>query len=582
MPSDLLKIPGVEPPRRRHQRSRRRDSWNFGPPPPLPVGTRFKPPSRRRRWAGIPNRQVPWASIALAAGYVALALYGANAFWSATRVDVAVEGVVDRERLTSAAMAERAVRLTVGPGGSADKATLRLDGKEVPAKGRQVQDAAVVWKPGRLPEGQHEIALAVRRPLLGDSGFRRRFVIDDTPPPIDVPPLLPAAGVCERFEITGRTEPSATLTLDGQPVATDDGAFTITRDHPPAAPLQLAATDVAGNRTQVEVIVPVRYPGGQGVHMTAVSWSYEPLRRGVLALIDAGLISTVQLDLKDEGGIVGYDSKVPLANQIGAVRPEYRIKETVADLKGRGVRVIGRVVAFRDAPLARWAWENGRRDWVVQDSEGGMLATYGGFTNLAHPDVHRYNLDIAVEAADAGVDDILWDYVRRPEGDPATMHIPGLTGSPSDAIVGFLTTSHDALRQRCVYQGASVFGIAADRPDAVGQDVPRIARHVDYVSPMLYPSHWVPGEYDVANPNRQPYDIILATLADFQAKTAGTGKTLVPWIQDFSYGYPYGPAEVRAQIDAAAKLGVPDWLLWNASVVYTSAALEPGLVRTRP
>ncbi len=415
---------------------------------------------------------------------------------------------------------------------------------------------------------------------MGDARFHRRFVVDDTPPPINVPPLLDPVGVCEPVTVKGRVEPSSTLTLDGAPLAHANGVFTLRYDRPPSAPLHLGATDEAGNQAGLEVVAPVKYPGGQGVHVTAAAWGYEPLRRGILALIDAGLVSAVQLDLKDEGGIIGFDSRNGLGNRIGAVRPEYKLKETVAELKRRGVRVIGRIVAFRDGPLAKWAWENGRREWVVQTPGGKMLDSYGGFTNIGHPDVHRYNLDVALEAAEAGVDDILWDYVRRPEGDPASMVIPGVDNS-SNAIVGFLGMTGAALRERCVYQGASVFGIAADRPDAVGQDIPRIARHVDYVAPMLYPSHWVPGEYGVANPNKQPYDIIKATLADFQAKTAGTGVALVPWLQDFSYGHPYGPAEVRAQIDAAASLGVRDWLLWNSGASYTAGALDPSRVALR-
>ncbi len=587
MPTDLLKIPGVEPPKRRRWRTRNRDSWTFGPEPASVWSLRPRLPSRRR-WSAPPRRAFPWASVALAAGYVALGLYAAAAFWSTTRVDVSIEGVADRERLTSAALAERALRLTVDATRSVGDATLRLDGTPVPASGRQIEGTSMLWRTAGLPEGEHRIELTVPRPFLGDSRFSRRFVVDDTPPRIDVPALLPAVGVCETTVVEGRTEPSATLTVDGRPVPLDDdGTFTLRYDHAPAAPLELAAVDRAGNRARMEVVAPVRYPGGQGVHVTAAAWGYEPIRREILGLIDAGLVSTVQLDLKDEAGILGYDSQLPLAVRVGAVRPEYRLKDTVAQLERRGVRVIGRIVAFRDAPLAKWAWENDRRDWVVQSAAGGILSTYGGFTNPAHADVHRYNIDIALEAAEAGVDDILWDYVRRPEGDPASMVIPGLAvpggrQTTSDAVVEFLASSHRALRDRCVHQGASVFGIAADRPDAVGQDVPRIARHVDYVAPMLYPSHWVPGEYDVGNPNRQPYDIVKASLADFQAKMAGTGRPLVPWLQDFSLGHPYGPAEVRAQIDAAASLGVDDWLLWNAGARYTAGGLEPGLVRTRP
>ena len=516
-------------------------------------------------------------------GYAAAGVYGVNAIRSFMRVDVTVEGLAENAVLTSGALAQHPIRFGVKPTKQVGRSSLELDGVPVPNKARRDDGAGVSWLPGPIGEGRHEIVLSVPRPGMGNSRFHRSFVIDDTPPPIGVPPLLDATGVCEQVSVKGRAEPSSTLTLDGAPLANTNGSFSLRYDRPPT-PLHLTATDPAGNRTELEVIAPVRYPGGQGVHVTAAAWGYEPLRKGILALIDAGLVSAIELDLKDEGGIVGYDSKNVMANQVGAVQPEYKLKETVADLKRRGVRVIGRVVAFRDAPLAKWAWNNGHRDWVVQTPGGKMLETYGGFSNPAHPEVHKYNLDIALEAVDAGVDDILWDYVRRPEGDPATMVIPGVPGlvdSTSTAVVNFLATTHAALRERCVYQGASVFGIAADRPDAVGQDIPRIARHVEYIAPMLYPSHWVPGEYDVTNPNKQPYDIIKATLADFQAKTAGTGVALVPWLQDFSLGHTYGPAEVRAQIDAAASLGVPDWLLWNAGVVYTAGGLDRSRVALR-
>ena len=514
-------------------------------------------------------------------GYLAAGLYGINALRSFVRVDVAVQGIPQNAVLTSAAAAQSTISFTVDPGDVVDRTTLELDGKPVVGDARAVEGSTVLWRAGVLVEGRHTVVLSVPRRGMGDSRVSRSFVVDDTPPTLDVPTLVGAGPVCKALTITGSVEPSATLTLDGAPLKHKNGAFTLKYDRPPAAPLDLVATDAAGNETTAEVVAPVLYPGGQGIHVTASAWAYEPLRRGILSLVDNKLVSSVELDLKDEGGIVGYDSRVPLANQIGAVRPEYKLKETVAELKRRGVRVVGRVVAFRDAPLASWAWANGRRDWVVQTSTGGMLDTYGGFTNIAHPEVHRYNLDIALEAVDAGVDDILWDYVRRPEGDPATMVIPGLPGSSSNAIVDFLAMTHAALRDRCVFQGAAVFGIAADRPEAVGQDIPRMSRHVDYLSPMLYPSHWSPGEYNVKNPNKQPYDIVKASLADFQAKMEGTGRYLMPWIQDFSLGQAYGPAEVRAQIDAAASLGVSDWLLWNANATYTAGALSPGLVKLR-
>ena len=152
---------------------------------------------------------------------------------------------------------------------------------------------------------------------------------------------------------------------------------------------------------------------------------------------------------------------------------------------------------------------------------------------------------------------------------------PGLTGRPEQAIVAFLEQSREALAGTDALVGASVFGVAATRPEEVAQDIPAMARTVDYIAPMVYPSHWGPGEYDVANPNGEPYAITRRSLADFARKTRFTGARVVPWLQDFSLGVDYGPAEVAAQIRAARDAGMDEFILWDPAVTYTADALEP-------
>jgi hypothetical protein len=105
--------------------------------------------------------------------------------------------------------------------------------------------------------------------------------------------------------------------------------------------------------------------------------------------------------------------------------------------------------------------------------------------------------------------------------------------------------------------------------------VPAMARQVDYVAPMVYPSHWNPGEYDVGDPNGEPYEIVLRSLADFKRDVAGSGARLVPWLQDFSLGRTYTSKDVRAQIDAARRLGMDEYLLWDPAVTYDADALAP-------
>ncbi|MEZ5233569.1 MAG: putative glycoside hydrolase [Acidimicrobiales bacterium] len=334
--------------------------------------------------------------------------------------------------------------------------------------------------------------------------------------------------------------------------------FQVTLERPPAATVELIATDAAGNQHRLPVVVPTAYPADTRAATSPAGWSSPRGRRPFLALVDRGVINTVQLDIKDE--------RVDRLRLAGAAGPPerggaslLRAYAAIEELHRRGVRVIGRIVAFRDPVLADWAWASGNRTWVLQHPDGSRLDAYGGFTNYAEPAVRRYNLDLAVEAAGLGFDEILWDYVRRPEGDPSEMVVPGLTGTErttGDVMVQFLEEARAELRPLGVYQGASVFGIAATRPENIGQPVDRMAAVVDYVAPMVYPSHYVPGECGVADPNGDPYAIVRCSLQDFNQVMAGHPAVLVPWLQDFSLdGYTYGAAEVAAQVRAAGEVG---------------------------
>jgi hypothetical protein len=380
--------------------------------------------------------------------------------------------------------------------------------------------------------------------------------------------------------LRGAVEPEATIRVNGSVAAVDaQGRFNAAFERPPSRAVILLARDPAGNTTDSRLVVGVapRLPANpvRAVHVSAEGWAHDGLRAGVLALLDEGRINAVELDLKDELGIVGWASGVPLARRIGSQRDTYDLAAAVALLHARGARVIGRLVAFRDPVLARWAWTRGHRGLVIQTPDGGAYSGgYGGFTNFANPQVQAYNIDLAVAAARVGVDDVLYDYVRRPDGPIESMVVPGLGGDASQAIVGFLARTRDRLRSRGTFVGASVYGIAATRPDEIAQDVPAIARTVDYVAPMVYPSHWGPNEYGVANPNENPYAIVRRSLADFRRAVRGTGSRLVPWLQDFSIGAQYGPRRVRAQIDAARDAGVDEFLLWDPRVTYTGDALR--------
>ena len=191
------------------------------------------------------------------------------------------------------------------------------------------------------------------------------------------------------------------------------------------------------------------------------------------------------------------------------------------------------------------------------------------------PAVRRYNIDVAVAAAKLGVDEILYDYVRRPDGPLSSMVFPGLRGTPEQAIARFLAESKAALAGTEALVGASVFGVAATRPTEVAQDIPvdgapgRL-RRADALSRRTGARASTTSRPERRARTRSS----AARWPTSSAQVRGTGARVVPWLQDFSLGRDYGPAEVRAQIKGARDAGADEFLLWDPAVSYTSDALD--------
>jgi hypothetical protein len=568
--------PGSEPEhRRRFGRRRERTGpfaggrLDFGPGPltmheSRPEGpVMFRPRKRYVEIGTVFAALVALGTIALVAVLV----------YRATRVHVDVTGISDGAAITTFDAAALEVAFEFSSDDEAADASLTVDGERIEEPG--VLGPIMVWRPPTpLGEGEHTLEVTVPRAAFGDSVHTWRFTVDGTAPALTVPPTVDPVDIGDGASVTGTVEEGAELTADGEAVdIDDDGRFTLSYDRPPAGPVTLEATDRAGNRTTASVVVPITYPGLRGVHVTAAAWSDPELRAGVLALIDQGRIDTVALDLKDDAGIVGYDTEVSRALEIGAAVRHYDLEAAVAAIESRGARVIGRIVAFQDPALADAAWAAGQTSQVIQDVDGGPYTDR--FTNPADPAVRRYNLDLAVEAVNRGVDDILWDGARLPTGEPDTIVVPGLSGSASDAVVGFLSESHAALRSRGAYQGVTTVGEAADKGDPIGQDVARIARNADYVAPEVYPGYWGSSRHGVPDPPRQPAEFTAALLTRYQQSVAGTGAVLAPWLQDFELrGIDHDDVTVRAMVDAARSVGVDRFLLWSPRIQYSAGLLD--------
>jgi hypothetical protein len=318
---------------------------------------------------------------------------------------------------------------------------------------------------------------------------------------------------------------------------------------------------------------PRPYPDEvRGVHVTVALASIPGKLREYL---DLPGLNTLEVDVKDENGELGFvPSSVPLARQIGAAKRYYRPREVARLAHRDGVYLIGRVVVFEDPILSEQ-----RPALAIRTRDGGVWRNHAGlgWANPYDKRVWDYNVAVGRAAARAGFDEIQFDYVRFPSDGPIESAVfAGARGQdPGWTIARFLDYAATRLRAEGVRVSADVFGLSAARDLGVAQFPARLARYVDALYPMVYPSHYNDGEYGLTSPVGLPGATVARSLADFKKRMRGSKAVLIPWLEDFSFSGDVSPEHVRAQITAARRQGAKGYLLWNPLGEYTEGALAP-------
>lgn len=476
----------------------------------------------------------------------------------------------------------------VGPG--AGKVMVMFNGMEVSTEAED--DGTLVAALTNAAPGDNRINYRVKgkypwvRDKTGQISFTVRFG-----PTLSLPRAVPPPTSKRPALIRGLADDDVIVTVNGKPASRESGMFQAyvpfgTRD------ATVIATAPDGSITKAIVkfdSTPVTGEPIQAFHVSEPAWRYANLDKTLARLAKEKKINAVVLTVKDENGIIGYPTSVPLAKRIGAIGKDWRIKsgeltagfydarQAIDRLHELGLRAIGRITCFLDPQLAEWAMKNGQNDLIVQNNLGEPIRTAYGtavFTNFANEQVRQYNIQLAVEAAKLGFDDIMFDYVRRPEGLMDKLNFPGLTTSPAVGIANFVREARQALPAN-TRLGVAVFGVSASRPYLVGQDIRLLAPLVDYVAPMVYPSHWVEGEFKVALPIAEPGKIVERSVAEFVRQASTGGAFTVPWLEDFgAKSYQYGTPQVLAQIEASYRSNSSGFFMWNSRVEYHLDAFE--------
>jgi hypothetical protein len=364
----------------------------------------------------------------------------------------------------------------------------------------------------------------------------------------------------------------AALVLIGIAAAIAGGAtYFSSRAHHSGKAAKSPSTPHAVARSRFRGRVPAEI---RGVHVTLGLASLPGKLESYIGLTSHGL-NAIELDVKDENGYVGFVSHwtPALARTVGAARTYYDAAKAVAEAHRAGVYLIGRVVVFEDPELTA-----GKPELAIQSRNGGVWKNSAGlgWANEYDQRVWKYNVDVAVAAARAGFDEIQFDYVRFPtDGDLSAIVFPHKRSEArSTTIYRFLRYAAGRLHPLGVRVSADLFGLAATRDLGIGQIPRRLGKVLDAIYPLVYPSHFNPGEYNLIEPEAFPYATVVHALRDFNRTVRGEKVRIVPWLQDFTIKLTYGIEQIGEQIDAARTMHAGGFLLWNANGVYTPGALQ--------
>lgn len=313
----------------------------------------------------------------------------------------------------------------------------------------------------------------------------------------------------------------------------------------------------------------------KGIYLTAYSAAKESSRDRYIDLINSTELNAVVVDIKDYTGYLLYDSDVELVNELGTEKNRLGDVEAVIDaFHEHDIYVIARQTVFQDPILAQK-----KPEWAIAAKSGGLWRDHKGlaWVDPTRTEIWDYNVDIAKEAIALGFDEIQFDYVRFPSDGNMSNVVYTNGDKPRHDVMGeFYAYLDEQLSSEPAYISLDLFGFVMERHDgmSIGQRLEDAVDHVDYISPMMYPSHYPPGHLGLQNPAAAPGIVIdngmkkgMPYFEQEQAKPR-------PWLQAFNIGAVYGAANIRAQIDAVEKYTDGGWLLWNAANRYSSAGLE--------
>src|SRR3989344_862032 len=257
------------------------------------------------------------------------------------------------------------------------------------------------------------------------------------------------------------------------------------------------------------------------------------------------------------------------------------VKSFLSQFQAEDNWMIARIAVFRDSSLVNekpdWYLASGTAPWQDEAEQYWL--------DPANEEVQNYIIEFSQKAIDYGFDELQFDYIRYPDD---YQFVPGQ--EKIKVISNFFAKLSESLRiyKPSVILSTDLFGYIATQFNSygIGQSLIEAGKYFDYISFMLYPSHFYGGFSAQEDLERQipavyfpykddntsttdhlvssnPYSVILRSIfssIDYLEYFKLKAKVR-PWLQNFDLkadttrGIFYDAENVRSEISAAEDAG---------------------------
>ncbi len=303
--------------------------------------------------------------------------------------------------------------------------------------------------------------------------------------------------------------------------------------------------------------------GVKGIYLNGYDFTNSEKMDSIITILSETKVNTIVLDVKTDNGHILYDSNLQEVNELNNKRVKYDRSLLLEFKQEFNIYLIGRVVAFQDPYFAK----NFENSSVIDSTTNSPYSQNGQyFLDPGDKKARDYVLNIAIEACSLGFDEIQFDYIRYPDTNKKDLiyEDENTFENRVENINSFLRFSKDTLNGMGCLVSADIFGyVLQNKADnGIGQHLETIAETVDFISPMVYPSHYSKGSFGYQYPNNFPYEVVSAALNDGINRGIEKEK-----IRPFLQGFWHDSRDVQLNIEAAENKNL-DWIIWNNSSQY--------------